>query len=497
MEINDSYKFDNTHLLLENLKLEKKYIHNNYDCLIYGQVDCYVDYNELSYSYFDLTKKLEEALNHYLDTSDVKYLYRLSGRYLIIVALNNKTVKIITSDDYTYCLYYSITDYLIKISDNYYNLIDVKDLLIPENYCIENLNIFKKKRNCKIGQTYLNALKRLVYSTVYNVNNINISIEGKYFDNTTRKYDITEIKDVVGLKLDKKKNYSLAYSAGTDSHFLLNKFKDSIQELATVYYKYPFYSLKKNEEVVNSYLNCMNYKKEYNLISTDFNSIKILNYFEHFVNKNPFINHPAVHFYDLVGKLKTSNLITGQNADAIIFFSETMKTSISRMFLQPRSSRSIFKVLSNKYKIKKTFDITTKYYYNYYYKLNSYLNSGDSLSWVYAADYFNKSIYFPYTEPLVRHISWSSKRSLKEVFDPKWYLRIKDIILVNIKNSKGIEKSASFNTTNFYNEIISEIEKDKSFSIVVNFLKKQFDLNNGNELISLLHIFQFLLNSKK
>lgn len=416
-----------------------------------GRPDCLVDYEALAYDWdpAGLERAGEAILAEALGPAGQTHLLaRLSGKFLALVEREGRLERVVTPDCLDLRLYHHQQGDRLVITDNPWPFIAGVDVLDPASYSRENLAWFRSK-SCLPGQTYLKGLSRLLPQAVTSLEGGRVAGARLYHaPPPPRPYSQDDLYAVVGRRLGPGP-YSLAYSTGVDSHYLLEQFGPRIADALTMYYVPPFQGVSKTKEVAAAFINCVERGKPLTPVPVDFDDPVNIGYVEHSVRRNPFAAHLTFLFYDLAARAQCPGILTGQNADATLAFAGTTPLPLGRFF-RPREilrdrglwrlahiRRTVWKAYSRlepaaqldhyyfhgNLELVRGLTEASGYWPMQYYKMINYFQTGDCQAWFNAAACFGKSAHFPFSEPLVYHVSAYCPRPLGEVLDPKGHLR--------------------------------------------------------------------------
>lgn len=412
-----------------------------------------VDYADLTYESGPgaVGEALEQILAGYLADQEAgrHHLAKLSGAFMLLVERQGRLVGLITSDELPNTVYWFQREGELVISDDWRDFTSAKNLDDPAVYSRSNLRWFSAKKTCAPGQTWLRGLGRLRPATIYQVAADGLTpIKAIYpLKEAGPELGEKELYEVVGRRLGAGP-HTLCYSTGIDSHHLLETFKDRIDDVCTISFRAPYQDTERSMEAGAAAINCERMGLKYHHIEVDLADPKLVGYLEHATDSDPFAAHYAGSMYQLFATAEHDKIITGQNADTMQFFALTSKIGLKQFFFkspissQPPQARLYYRWAAaashDRLALPKMIDrrmlmgmapemqrLTGPHGYwpIFYFKRIHNMTTGNTALFKNAARYFNKQVFFPYTEPLVFYVAAYFKRPLSSILEPKKHLR--------------------------------------------------------------------------
>ncbi len=418
-----------------------------------GRPGWLVHYRNLAYDSDPgaVAQALEPLLAAYLEDpeSGRHHLARLSGAYVLLLERLDRLVQVITSDEIPNTVYWFQREGELVISDDWQDFTQARELADPAAYNRSNLAWFSAKKTCAPGRTWLKGLNRLMPATVYQAAADGLTPLKAVFplQKAGAQLGEKELYEVVGRRLGPGP-HSLCYSSGIDSHHLLESFRGRIDDVLTISFSEPYQDSERSREAAAAAINCRQLGKPYRHVEVDFTDPQMAEYLAHSVKTDPFAAHYASSMYQLFATSSCGQVITGQNADTMQFFALTSKIGLKQLFKKsPVSSQTPLARLYYRWAAATSYgrrgpkgmvdrrmllglagqmlQLTGPrgYWPIFHFKRIHNMTTGNTALFKNAARYFNKQVFFPYTEPLVFYVAAYFKRPLSSILDPKKQLR--------------------------------------------------------------------------
>ncbi|MBU1276920.1 MAG: hypothetical protein KJ720_16200 [Proteobacteria bacterium] len=420
---------------------------------IFGRPGWRVDYGRLDYDDDPVAvdRALEEALAAWLaDPARLPQMAALSGAYLILVCNGDALEQVLTSDELGNTVYWWTRDGRLIISDDWRSFAAGRDLLSWEAYDPEQLAWFSRKKTCAPGRTYLKGLNRLSAATVYAAEGAALRPAAAVCPDPPadgRAFTWDDLYAVVGRRLGAGP-YSLCYSTGIDSHYLLMSQKERIEQILTIYYTAPYQDQERSLEASAALINSLAQGKPYQPVGVDFHDPANREYLNDAVDHDPFAAHHSCSMYQAFRAASCGQILSGQNADTMQFFALTSRMGPKDLlFKSPVSPQTPLTRVAYRLEAARSFggpkpggmvdsrmlcglagqmlSLTGPrgYWPILYFKRIHNMTTGNTALFRNASRYFGKPVRFPYLEPLVFYVSAYFRRPLADILNPKGHLK--------------------------------------------------------------------------
>lgn len=420
---------------------------------IFGRPGWRVDYQRLDYDDDPVAadRALEEALAAWLaDPARLPALAGLSGAYLILVCRDGALERVLASDELPNTVYWWAQDGRLALSDDWRAFAQGRDLLAWEAYDPEQLAWFSRKKTCAPGRTYLRGLNRLSAATLYAVEEAALRPLAAVCPDPPaqgRRFTWDDLYAVVGRRLGPGP-YSLCYSTGIDSHYLLMSQKERIEQIITIYLAAPFQDQERSREASAALINSLAQGKPYQPVGVDFSDPANRQYLDHAAGSDPFAAHHSCSMYQAFARAACPEVLSGQNADTMQFFALTSRMGPKDLLCKsPVSPQSPLARVAYRLEAARSFGgpqpggmldrrmlcgmagpmlaLTGPrgYWPILYFKRIHNMTTGNTALFRNAARYFGKPVRFPYLEPLVFYVSAYFPRPLTDILNPKGHLK--------------------------------------------------------------------------
>ncbi|MCB2193600.1 MAG: hypothetical protein KQI62_18645 [Deltaproteobacteria bacterium] len=424
-------------------------------CTVYilGRPGWKVDYQRLDYD-DDPTaaeRALEEALAAWLaDPARLPQLASLSGAFLILVCRSGALEQVLTSDELGNTVYWWSQDGLLNISDSWRDFAQGRDLLDPKAYDPGQLAWFSRKKTCAPGRTYFRDLNRLSVATLYQVEGAALRMEAAVCpDPPAHGPDFTwdDLYAMVGRRLGAGP-YTLCYSTGIDSHFLLMRYTRRIEQVLTIYMAAPYQDQERSLEASAALINAVAQGKPYTPVAVDYTEPMNREYLEDAVDHDPFAAHSSFSMYQAFKQAGYGRILSGQNADTMQFFALTSRMGPKQLVCkspvspQPPLTRVAYRLetarsfggpkpggMVNSRMLcglgARMLSLTGPrgYWPILHFKRIHNMTTGNTALFRNASRYWGKPVLFPYLEPLVFYVSAYFRRPLGDILNPKGHLK--------------------------------------------------------------------------
>ncbi len=412
-----------------------------------------VVYEDLSYEAHqaEIARSLEALLGSYLEDPRLSHgLARLSGEFLLLIARQGRLEQLITSDGFPNSVYWFSDRGQVVVTDHVWRHVGRFHPLRPESYDPRNLGYMDKKKTCVPGYTYLKGLHRLQPATVYEVQGAELKRRQAVYPQRVhdRELNYRDFLAVIGRRLEPGP-YTLAYSSGIDSHHLLETFGERIAEVCNIYFHPPYQDAERTKEAATAVINAALAGRKLVHVAIDFEAPENLVWLRHAARRDPFACHYNFSLYRLCSLAGTDSIMTGQNADTVQWFGLTSDIPFGWAFLTSKlpNYRSDWIRLYYRWCVQRSYDclrgvglLNRRLFYGVwpevkhlvgrhgywpfmYFKMINNMTSGNTQLFKNAAAYFNKRVFFPYTEPLALYVSAYWRRPLSTIRKPKARLR--------------------------------------------------------------------------
>ncbi len=486
------YHLLNTNIHFSGLNEFIKVNKQQTELVLIGEVDAIVDYQNLRYitDKIEVQAKTEQVLASYI-SSPVNFhqLSVLSGNYVLLQIDSDQLVKIITSDSINpkVAIYYKNHLESLRISNDYKSVSPDQDLRQIGAYDQKVLNVLSKQRGGIPGRTYLDGVRKLDSRSVYSVSQNKIKKEAVVYPSDFRKdVSVENYLSVVGKKLPEEK-FSLAYSSGIDSHVLLDKHSEKIDELCTYYFPYPNLGIEKTKAAGASVIQSIQRGMALpTLIEVDECHDSGMQFLKHNASFQVYTSHFALNFYRLAEESKNKNLILGESADAMAgFFTHTNEIYLKtiwqdrkKLFWRVLDNLNFHRKINKKYfadsleyvlscydsegRLKEKVDLTA---ISSIWPILLYFKSGqfsmNSVATIFAAaDYFKKQVHCPYSEPLSHFMVSQWKKPFMSVFDPKKEIRKQYQYISDEEILGKIDKPSDSVEGSIFDKILNELRSE-------------------------------------
>lgn len=419
---------------------------------VLGRPGWRVDYQRLDYDDDPVAveRALEEALAAWLnDPARLPELASLSGAYLLLVCRGGALEQVLTSDELGNTVYWWAQDGRLIISDSWRDFAQGRDLLDPEAYDPEQLAWFSRKKTCAPGRTYLKGLGRLSVATLYQVEGSALTPTAAVCPNppSGRPFTWDDLYAMVGRRLGSGP-YTLCYSTGIDSHFLLMRYTKRIDQLLTIYMAAPYQDQERTLEAAAALVNAVAQDKPYTPVGVDFTKPANREYLDDAVDHDPFAAHSSFSMYQAFSQASCDEILSGQNADTMQFFALTSRIGPKEfVFKSPVSPQPPLTRVAYRWEAARAFGgpkargmvnrrmlcglggrmlaLTGPrgYWPILHFKRIHNMTTGNTALFKNASRYFGKPVRFPYLEPLVFYVSAYFRRPLTDALNPKGYLK--------------------------------------------------------------------------
>ncbi|MCF8040945.1 MAG: hypothetical protein K9L19_04570 [Desulfarculaceae bacterium] len=412
-----------------------------------------VDYGRLDYDDDPVAveRALEEALTAWLaDPARLPGLAALSGAYLILVCRDGVLEHVLTSDELGNSVYWWAQQGRLVISDSWRSFAQGRDLLAWDAYDPDQLAWFSRKKTCAPGRTYLKGLGRLSVATLYQVDGAALrplaAVCPDPPDNS-RSFTWNDLYSVVGRRLGPGP-YSLCYSTGIDSHFLLMRYTKRIEQVLTIYMAAPYQDQERSLEAAAALINALEQGKPYAPVGVDFAEPVNRQYLSDAVDRDPFAAHYSCSMYQAFDQASCGQILSGQNADTMQFFALTSRMGPKDLlFKSPVSPQKPLTRVAYRVEAARSFGgprpggmVNSRmlcglggqmlcltgprgYWPILHFKRIHNMTTGNTALFRNASRYFGKPVRFPYLEPLVFYVSAYFRRPLTDILNPKGHLK--------------------------------------------------------------------------
>ena len=420
--------------------------------LVCGRPGWRVDYEALAYQSEPgaVQAALEEALAAWLERGRLSAMAGLSGAFLVLAARGEALEQVLASDELPNTVYWWRGEGGLTISDDWRHFTANIDPLAWDSYDPGQLAWFSRRKTCAPGRTYLRGLNRLSAAVLYaagpqGLEPISAALPEPPADGRAFSWD--ELYAVVGRRLGQGP-FSLCYSTGIDSHHLLMSRRERIDDVLTIYYAAPYQDTERSKEAAAALVNCLAAAKPYRAVEVDFADPVHRPRLEHSVASDPFAAHYAASMYQLFGQARQELVLSGQNADTMQFFALTSRMGLRQLlFKSPASPQSPLARVAYRREAAASFGGVRPggmldkrmllglagemnrlsggrgYWPILQFKRMHNMTTGNTALFRNAARFWNKTVCFPYLEPLVFYVSAYFRRPLGDILDPKKHLR--------------------------------------------------------------------------
>ena len=119
--------------------------------------------------------------------------------------------------------------------------------------------------------------------------------------------------------------YTLCYSTGIDSHFLLMRYTKRIDQVLTIYMAAPYQDQERTLEAAAALVNAVAQGKPYTPVGVNFTKPANREYLNDAVDHDPFAAHSSFSMYQAFSQASCDEILSGQNADTMQFFALTSR----------------------------------------------------------------------------------------------------------------------------------------------------------------------------
>jgi len=419
---------------------------------ILGRPGWRVDYGRLDYDDDPAAaeRALEEALAAWLaDPSRLPGLAALSGAYLVLVCREGALERMLTSDELGNTVYWWAQDGRLVISDSWRAFAQGRNLLAWEAYDPEQLAWFSRKKTCAPGRTYFKELNRLSVGTLYQVEGASLRMDAAVCPDppTGKPFTWDDLYAMVGRRLGSGP-YTLCYSTGIDSHYLLMSQKERIEQVLTIYMAAPYQDRERSLEASAALINAVAQGKPYTPVAVDYTEPMNREYLSDAVDHDPFAAHSSFSMYQAFSRVSCGEILSGQNADTMQFFALTSRMGPKDLlFKSPVSPQKPLTRVAYRVEAARSFGgpkpggmVNSRmlcglgarmlaltgprgYWPILHFKRIHNMTTGNTALFRNASRYFHKPVRFPYLEPLVFYVSAYFRRPLTDVLNPKGHLK--------------------------------------------------------------------------
>ncbi len=420
---------------------------------IFGRPAWRVDYRRLDYDDDPVAadRALEEALAAWLaDPGRLPGLAALSGAFLALVCRDGALERVLTSDELPNTVYWWTQDGRLSICDDWRRFAQGRDLLAWEAYDPEQLAWFSRKKTCAPGRTYLRGLNRFSVATAYQVEDAALRSVAAVCPDPPQggpAFTWDDLYTAVGRRLGPGP-FSLCYSTGIDSHYLLMSQKERIQQILTIYPAAPYQDQERSREASAALINSLAQGKPYTPVAVDFADPLNREYLSDAADRDPFAAHYSCSMYQAFARASCREVLSGQNADTMQFFALTSRMGLKELVCKsPVSPQSPLARLAYRWEAARSYGgprpggmldrrmlcglasqmnaLTGArgYWPIFHFKRIHNMTTGNTALFRNASRYFAKPVRFPYLEPLVFYISAYFRRPLADILNPKGHLK--------------------------------------------------------------------------
>ncbi|MCF8034545.1 MAG: hypothetical protein K9K66_13100 [Desulfarculaceae bacterium] len=420
--------------------------------IVCGRPGWRVDYQGLSYESGEASVQsaLEGALAAWLEQGRLSAMAGLSGAFLVLVASGDTLEQVLASDELPNTVYWWQGPRGLELGDDWRRFTASIDPLAWESYDPEQLAWFSRRKTCAPGRTYLKGLNRLSAATLYQAGPAGLEATAAALPDPPsdgRVFTWEDLYAVVGRRLSGGP-YSLCYSTGIDSHHLLYSQLGRIDDVLTIYYAAPYQDIERSQEAAAALVNCLAAQKPYRAVEVDFSDPAHQPRLEHAAGLDPFAAHYSASMYRLFEEAGQDTVLSGQNADTMQFFALTSRMGPRQLlFKSPASPQSPPARVAYRLEAARSFGGVKPggmldqrmlqghaeqlnrltggrgYWPILQFKRMHNMTTGNTALFKNAARFWNKTVRFPYLEPLVFYVSAYFRRPLGSILDPKKHLR--------------------------------------------------------------------------
>ncbi|BEQ16662.1 hypothetical protein [Desulfoferula mesophila] len=420
---------------------------------VLGRPGWRVDYGRLDYDDEpgSVESALEEALAAWLaDPARLPDLAALSGAFLLLVCRDGALERVVTSDELGNTVYWWSQGGRLVISDTWRDFAQGRDLLAWEAYDPEQLAWLSRKKTCAPGRTYLRGLNRLSVGTLYQVEGAALRASAAVCPDPPadgRDFTWDDLYAMVGRRLGSGP-YTLCYSTGIDSHYLLMRYAKRIEQVLTIYMAAPYQDQERSLEAGAALINAVAQGKPYTPVGVDYTDPMNRAYLEDAVEHDPFAAHSSFSMYQAFAQASCGQILSGQNADTMQFFALTSRIGPRELVMkspvspQPPLTRVAYRLeaarsfggpqpggMVNSRMLcglgQRMLALTGPrgYWPILHFKRIHNMTTGNTALFRNASRYWGKPVLFPYLEPLVFYVSAYFRRPLGDVLNPKGHLK--------------------------------------------------------------------------
>jgi len=427
-----------------------------------GRVEYLVDYEALALRTADGTAIREVLVqliraNDIIDASDV--LTELSGDFVVIV-VEPMASWVYKSEDIGIPLYVSWSGDDLVIGQSWRNMVRGDDAFALDPHAVAS---FMRTGQVKPPATLYSDLTQLLPYTLYRRDGQRLveqahTFPGLHFvrKHGTPSLNLDHLCKALACYAEHVPEVALAFSGGSDSTLLLRTYREKVGELLTLHYKPPFQQQARETERMQSLEAGRLFGKTCRIVEVDWDDVPRLEPYQRaFAAASPFSSFPAAAYYDAVSQAAAPFVMTGQNADNVwdwgfhqmawgrskrstsardfqvewtFWRDKVLKlgvpvrsriAAITRRYLERALVALSYRRLLGAFVLQRwhPLDGPWKRLVEFPYKLFTarrfltYFICGESTVWQSAAHHAGKRMLYPYTSPLMLHVTSHLRRT--------------------------------------------------------------------------------------